>query len=130
MKGFSATSTKSVQDARHELTKFIKTLQTVPIQILSEESKIIYSEAVSEAPYRTGKLEKSLYVRVSRDKRRPGLVAGASARTKGYNYSGIQHENKSFRHPIKGKDHFISDPFYRSVRRVEQKLKARIRIRR
>lgn len=130
MKGFSATSTKSVQDAKRELTRFIKTLQTVPTQVLSEESKIIYSEAVSEAPYRTGKLERSIYVRVSRDKRRPGLVAGASARVKGYNYAGIQHENELFRHPKKGKAHYISDPFARGMRRIEQKLQARIRIRR
>lgn len=130
MKGFSATSTKSVQDARRELTSFLKTLQTVPSQILEEEARQIYAESVAEAPYETGKLERSIYVRVSRDKRRPGIVAGASAKSNGYNYAGIQHENSSYRHPVKGKYHYISDPFNRGVQRIERKLEAKIRIRR
>lgn len=130
MKGFSATSTNSVKDAKRELTSFLKTLQTVPNQVLEEEAKQIYAEAISETPYETGKLEKSVYVRVSRDKRRPGLVAGASARDHGYNYAGIQHENTSFKHPVKGKAHYISDPFKRGIQRIERKLEAKIRIRR
>lgn len=130
MKSFSATSTKSVQDAKKELTKLLKSLKVVPTQILSEEAQIIYAEAIAETPYKTGKLEKSVYVRVARDTRRPGLVAGASARSNGINYAGIQHETTYFKHPIKGKDHYISDPFYRGIRRIEKKLQARIRLKR
>lgn len=130
MKGFSATSTKSVKDAKRELTSFLKTLQTVPNQILEEEAKQLYAEAIAEVPYETGKLEKSIYVRVSRDKRRPGFVVGASAKDRGYDYAGIQHENTSFKHPVKGKAHYISDPFKRSIQRIERKLEAKIRIRR
>lgn len=129
-KGFSATSTGSVKAAKKELTAFLKTLQTVPNQVLQEEVQQIYAEAVAEAPYDTGKLEKSIYVRVSRDKRRPGILIGASAKSNGYDYAGIQHENTSFRHPVKGKAHYLRDPFERGRRRIERKLEARIKLRR
>lgn len=126
-KASSATNTKSVQDARRRLTKFIKKVQVVPSEVLEEEAQTIYAEAIAETPYRSGKLEKSVYVRVSKDKRRPGLVAGASARSKGVNYAGIQHENTEFRHPIKGKAKYISDPFNRGTERIKKKMRERMR---
>lgn len=124
----SATSLKSVQDAKKRLTKFMRTLDTVPINILQEEATKIRSEAKSETPYRTGKLEKSVHVRVSKDKRGPGLVIGASARNRGFNYAGIQHENTQFRHPVKGKAHYLKDPFERGTRRIIRRLKQEVKL--
>lgn len=122
-RGASATSRKSVQDAKKNLTRFLKTLDTLPREELQKSAQTIKAQALQQVPYETGKLERSVYVRVSKDKRRVGLVAGASARSdKGYNYAGIQHENESFKHPVKGKDHYISDPFNEEV----EKLKARL----
>ena len=115
-KGNSATSQKSVQRAITNLTKFVKALDTVPLEELEVSAQTIKAEAIAQTPYETGKLEKSVYVLVSRDKKRPGLRAGASAlSSKGYNYAGIQHENENFEHPIKGKAHYISDPFKKEV---------------
>lgn len=124
----SATSLKSVQDAKKRLTKFLKTLDTVPTQILEQEAGKILTQARQETPYKTGKLEQSVYVRVSRDRRRPGLVIGASARSKGFNYAGIQHENTSFHHPIKGKAHYLRDPFNRGIRRIKRRLKQEVKL--
>ena len=124
----SATSLKSVQDAKKRLTKFIKTLDTVPTQILEQESEKILAQAKQETPFKTGKLEDSVYVRVSRDKRRPGLVVGASAIKDGFNYAGIQHENTSFHHPIKGKAHYLRDPFNRGIRRIKRRLKQEVKL--
>ena len=70
----SATSLKSIQDAKKRLTKFLKTLETVPTDELERTAERIYSEAVAQVPYSTGKLESSIYVRVSRSKTKPGLV--------------------------------------------------------
>ena len=75
----SATSLKSIQDAKKRLTKFLKTLETVPTDELERTAERIYSEAVAQVPYSTGKLESSIYVRVSRSKTKPGLITGASA---------------------------------------------------
>lgn len=128
MAGSSATSLKSVQDARKRLTKFLNTLETVPSNILQEEADRILSEAKQETPYKTGKLEKSVYCRVSKSKNRPGLVLGASARSEGYNYAGIQHENVNFQHPVKGKAHYLRDPFNRGVRRIKRRMKQEIKL--
>ena len=124
----SATSTKSLQRAKKNLTKFLKELDTVPVQELEKSAQTIKAEAIAQTPYETGKLEKSVYVRVSRNKRQPGLVAGASARYHGYNYAGIQHEATHFDHPIKGKAHYISDPFNAEVRKLKRRLRRKLKV--
>lgn len=131
MAGSSATRTKSVQEAKKKLQKFLKELDTIPTDILAEEQPRLYSEIIAEVPYDTGKLERSVKVTVAKDKRRPGLNASASARSKGgYNYAGIQHENTEFQHPIRGKAHYISDPFDRCVLRIKNKMRKRLNPRR
>ena len=127
-KGSSATSRESVQNARKNLTKFIKTLDTVPTEELERSAQTIKANAIAQVPYKTGKLEHSIYVRVAKDKRRPGIVAGASARSsKGYNYAGIQHENEAYHH-TQGKAHFISDPFNEEVEKLKKRLRRRLKI--
>lgn len=123
----SATSLKSIQDAKKRLTKFLKTLETVPIDELERTAERIYSEAVAQVPYSTGKLESSIYVNVSRSKAKPGLIAGASAREHGYNYAAIQHENENYEHPIKGKAHYISDPFKKEIALMHRRIRRRLR---
>lgn len=123
----SATSLKSIKDAKKKLTKFLKTLETVPQEELEKTAEKIYDEAVAQVPYKTGKLENSIYVRVSKSKSKPGLVAGASAGEHGYNYAGIQHENEDYIHPIKGKAHYISDPFNKEVKLMQQRIRRKLR---
>lgn len=128
-RGASATSRQSVQDAKKELQKFLRKLDTVPTDILQEEAVVLYSEIIAEVPYDTGALERSVKVTVARDKKRPGLNARASARSKrGYNYAGIQHEVE-FKHSKAGaKDHFISDPFKRATERIKTKMRKRLKL--
>ncbi|MCM1233020.1 MAG: HK97 gp10 family phage protein [Ruminococcus flavefaciens] len=124
MAGSSATSTQSVQNAKRQLQKFLRKLDTIPTQILQDEAQKLKAEIIAETPYETGKLESSVRVTVSRDKRRPGLNASALARsTSRYNYAGIQHEREDFAHPVKGKAHFISDPFKRATERIEKRMR-------
>lgn len=127
-KGASATSQASVQNARKNLTKFIKTLDTVPTEELERSAQTIKANAIAKVPYNTGKLEHAIYARVAKDKRRPGIVAGASARSsKGYNYAGIQHENESYHHD-KGQAHFISEPFDEEVEKLKKRIRRRLKI--
>lgn len=120
----SATSQKSVQMAKANLSKYLKTLQTVPSKVLADEARRLEAEAKQETPYRTGKLENSVRVKVSRDVRRPGLNISASARNlkTGKNYAGEQHENTHYRHPIKGKAFYLRDPFRRATARIKTRL--------
>lgn len=128
-RGASATSQQSVQDAKKNLQKFLRKLDTIPQDILQEEAKTLYSEIIAEVPYDTGALERSVKVTVAKDKKRPGLNASASARSKrGYNYAGIQHEEE-FKHSKPGaKDHYISDPFERATERIKDKMRERLKV--
>lgn len=127
-KGSSATSQKSVQKAIKNLTAFLKQLESVPVDELEKTAQAIKAKAVAQAPYQTGKLEKSIYVVVSKDKKRPGLRAGASAKSSsGYDYAGIQHENTDFNHPIKGKAYFIRDPFQQEVNNMKRRIRRRLK---
>lgn len=129
MAGSSTTSQKSVQDAKKQLQRFLKKLDTIPTKILQQEAPKLKEEIIAEIPYDTGKLEASVKVSVSKDKRRPGLNASASARSsKGYNYAGIQHERTDFKHPVKGKAYFIRDPFMRAVARIEKRIEEELTI--
>ena len=128
-RGASATSQQSVQNAKKRMQKFLKSLDTIPTEILQEEAPILRSEIIAEVPYETGALESSIKVSVAKDKRRLGLNASASARSKrGYNYAGIQHENEEFEHSKPGaKAHFISDPLDRCIERIQQKMHRRLK---
>ncbi len=123
-KATSATNTKSVKDAKAGLNKLLRKLDTVPTKVLNKHAQSLYGEIVARTPYKDGKLEKSVRVRVSKDKRRPGLLASASARAPGtgYNYAGIQHEDETFHHPIKGQAHFISEPFQETTAKIKAEL--------
>lgn len=129
-KGSSATSQASVQDAKKKLQKFLRKIDTKPVAILNDEAKKLYSEIIAEVPYETGVLERSVKVSVAKDKKRPGLNASASTRSKqGYNYAGIQHEREDFHHDKQGaKDHFISDPFNRATERIIKRMRDELKI--
>lgn len=118
----------SIKNAKKKLTKFLKALDTVPQEELEKTAQRIYVQAVAQAPYETGKLEESIYVRVSRSKTRPGLTAGANAFNKntGYNYAAIQHENEDYEHPIKGKAHYIIDPFKKETALMQRRIRRRL----
>ena len=125
----SAASTKSVIRARKNLDKFLRTLDTVPYEELEKSAKVIRTNAVAQTPYRTGKLERSVYSRVIKlGKDRFTLSAGANAFEKGYNYAAIQHEAKGFRHPVKGKAFYIRDPFNQEVRNLKRRLLRKLKV--
>lgn len=127
-RGSSATKQKSVQEAKVQLQRFLRTLDSIPTDVLQDEAGRLYAEIIAEVPEATGKLARSVRVSVARDKRRPGLNASASALSpQGYNYAGIQHENTDFAHK-KGKAHFISDPFNRCTERIVARIQEELTI--
>ena len=122
----SATTTQSIKDAKKRLQRFLRTLEAVPQQEVAKSAQRIYAEAIAQTPYDTGKLEDAVYVKVSKAKSRVGINAGASAKSdEGYDYAGIQHE-VPFYHPIKGKDHYISDPFNEEVTDLMRRIERRV----
>ena len=127
MAGSSATSLQSVRNAKKKLASFLKKQQTLPSEILAREAPRIEAEAKILTPLKSGKLENSVKCTVSKSVTRPGLNIRASARNGSYNYAGIQHENTYYRHPIKGRDHYLSIPFYNGVSRIESAMRREVR---
>ena len=118
----SRVTVSGLSEASKHLTKFLRTVETVPTQILLEEAPRIEETAKVRTPEKTGKLKESVKVRVSRDKRRPGLYAQASARNRGYDYALIQHENLSYNHPNGGQAKFLESAFVEGVERIERRI--------
>lgn len=123
------TELPGVEMTKAKLRKFLKTVDTVPRNILEDEAEQTEMEAKQETPYKEGTLEDSVYVNVSRDKRRPGFRLGARAHdpNTGFDYAYIQHESPDFNHPIKGKAYYIEDPFVRAVKRIIARLKNEVK---
>ena len=123
----SRVTVSGLSEASKHLTRFLRTVETVPTNILLEEAPRIEETAKVRTPEKTGKLKESVKVRVSRDKRRPGLYAQASARNRGYDYALIQHENLSYNHPNGGQAKFLESAFVEGVERIERRIEQEVR---
>lgn len=123
----SRVTVSGLDEASKHLTRFLRTVETVPTQILLEEAPRIEETAKIRTPEKTGKLKESVKVRVSRDKRRPGLYAQASAFNRGYDYALIQHENLSYNHPNGGQAKFLESAFVEGVERIERRIEQEVR---
>lgn len=122
------SSIKSVDRAIRNLNKFLNSLESVPSEELDRIASQIKAKAIAQTPYRTGVLERSVYVDVVKDSTQQTIIAGASAKSeRGYDYAGIQHENTTFNHPVKGKAHYISDPFKQEVYNMERRIRRRLK---
>lgn len=128
MAGANQYTLDSISVQTKRLTKFLKTLETVPTEILQEEATRIQAEIKLQTPVLTGKLQRNGKCRVTHDKRRPGLVASSTAIKHGYNYAIIQHENKKYKHPNGGKPFFIRDPFTKGVDRIIRRFKTEVKL--
>lgn len=119
---------KSVDRAIRNLNKFLNSLESVPSAELDRTASQIKVKAIAQTPYRTGALERSVYVDVVKDSTQQTIVAGASAKSeRGYDYAVIQHENTTFNHPVKGKAHYISDPFKQEVYNMKRRIRRRLK---
>lgn len=119
---------KSIDRAIRNLNKFLNSLESVPSAELDRTASQIKVKAIAQTPYRTGALERSVYVDVVKDSEQQTIIAGASAKSeRGYDYAGIQHENTTFNHPVKGKAHYISDPFKQEVYNMKRRIRRRLR---
>lgn len=118
---------KSFINAQKRLKSYLKTLDTVPIQEFKRTAEQMYPKIIAQTPYRTGKLEQSVRVGVSGTSQHPTLIAIASAKSGNYDYAGIQHEETSYNHPIKGKAHYIRDPWNQEVRNMRRRINRKLR---
>lgn len=118
---------ESVVNERKRLNAFIRASDAIQEQELDALVAEALPEMLAKTPYKTGKLESGVYCRRSKSMRNKGVVAGAVAMHKGYNYVTIQHENTEFNHPIKGSAHFISEPLKKAIDNFINRVRERMR---
>lgn len=123
----STAQLKSFINAQKRLKSYLKTLNTVPMQELKRTAEQMYPKIVAQTPYKTGKLEQSVRVTASGTPQHPVLTAVASAKSGNYDYASIQHEETSYNHPIKGKAHYIRDPWNQEVRNMRRRINRKLR---
>lgn len=119
---------KGIDNAIKQLNRFKHTLEVVPDQILREEAPKIQRAAKIRTPKKTGKLRKSVRVRVGANQYGSYLTARASALNKSedFNYAYIQHENLKYRHET-GKAKYLESAFVEGVDEIIRRLKREVR---
>lgn len=123
----SRVTVEGLSEASSNLSKFLRTLESTPTEVLLQEAPRIQETARVRTPVKAGKLKSSVKVRVSRDKRRPGLYAQASAFNHGYDYAYIQHENEAYNHPNGGQAKFLESAFTEGVDRIMRRIRQEVR---
>lgn len=109
------SNTDGVKTCLRNLTRYLRKVEEIASVDLATLATQVEARAKQLAPYQTGKLENGVYARVSRSGSKPGIVAGAVAMSKGFNYAPIQHENVNFNHPIKGEAKFVQRALEESI---------------
>lgn len=90
-----------------------KTIWKEHLEDLEVAAEWIQEDAKAIVPVDKGKLRDSIFARVSKSPRYPGLIVSASAKSKrGFDYALIQEENENFSHEEPGQAHYLSQPFY------------------
>lgn len=90
-----------------------KTIWKEHLDDLEVAAEWIQEDAKAIVPVDKGKLRDSIFARVSKSPRYPGLIVSASAKSnRGFDYALIQEENENFSHEEPGQAHYLSQPFY------------------
>ncbi len=113
-----------LQEVKEDLRRMLKENHTLQIRLLERASDYIYSEAVDLVPVRTGRLQDSIEVTVSKSPRYPGIIATATALNPEtmFDYAYEQETNESYKHRNGGQAHFLEQPFRKYVKKIYRKL--------
>lgn len=109
------------------LQEFDRRLKREVRQLFQQEADRLYPEIIAKTPLKTGRLEKSVYTKVTTKGSVVTLTAGASVKGVPYDYARIQHDSPHFHHPIKGQAYYVRNPFEACVVRLQEKLSRRIK---
>lgn len=126
----TVSSLESVRRAIKRLENFSDSIGRVPKEEMEKTARAIRAKGVAQAPYKSGKLERSVYARVvERNKNNISIHAGANAHSPtGYNYADVQHEHPEFNHPIKGKAYYIRDPFVEETNNLKKRMRRKMQV--
>lgn len=118
---------EGLKQAKDELGRFIKALESKPYAILVEESARAQQEANLEVPLDSGRLKAGtvFYVDPGSRKLSPKVVGEAEAidPETGYDYSEYQHNTVGLHHTAGRKPFYVRDPFNRMVERIDRRFR-------
>lgn len=120
--GVNKRNLLELKQARDKLGRFTKRINVDVDGVLHEEVARIVAEARLEVPVDSGDLRDSIKGEVTGSPLHKTMQITASSVHRGYDYAGKQHDDLSLNHPNGGKAYFISDPFFRGVDRVSERL--------
>lgn len=114
----------SLANAAASLTSLLDGVEGAIKENLVFERKMMYREAIAEVPYDTGRLLQSIRVFNWQKGNTYGVTATAFAVNPetGEEYSVEQHENPFYKHRNGRKYHYLSDPYWRMVARLENQI--------
>lgn len=121
----SVRSSKSldIKYARDALGRFAKLCDSIPLEVVKEEVARMTESAKLQVPYDSGDLYRSIKSEVEvYGKHNIGFSISASSEHRGYDYSEVQHDDTSLHHKPPTKAHYISDPFWDCVLRIEYRI--------
>lgn len=105
-----------LREIKEDLRAMLREHHTLALEALEEVADYIYQEAFARVPVKTGELQDSIQVDISRSPRYPGIIAYATSRNPntGYDYAYIQEVNEEYEHEI-GEAHYLENPFREAV---------------
>ena len=120
---FKINNATGLREIKQDLRDMLKEKHTLALDALEEVADYIYQEAFARVPVKTGELQDSIQVDVSRSPRYPGIIATAEAHNPntGYDYAFIQEVNESYHHDI-GQAHYLEEPFREAVQAFFAKM--------
>lgn len=107
---------EGLREIKEDLRAMLKQQRTMALEALEDTADYIYQEAFARVPVKTGELQDSIQVDISRSPRYPGIIATATARNQktGYDYALIQEVNEDYVHEV-GEAHYLENPFREAV---------------
>ena len=107
---------EGLKEIKEDLRQQLKMHRSLMVDAMESVADSIYEKAFARVPVKTGELQDSIYVDVSRSPRYPGVIATASAINPktGYDYALIQEVNEDYHHEI-GQAHYLESSFREAV---------------
>lgn len=114
---------EGIVDAKNDLEDYLAWVGKNLDKEVDKLAENIYISALKIVPYDEGRLSAGIYSRRSRSKRKRGIVVGAKAMHKGYNYAVIQHENEEYFHDYPREAKFIEKPFDDELEKFYERMR-------
>lgn len=113
-----------LKEIKEDLREVLRDHHTQAREELNVARNEIEAGATSLVPIKSGLLQSSIQVTVSKSSRYPGIIATASAKNfkTGYDYALIQEVNEEYKHDDGRQAHYLEQPFREAVDKFFERM--------